>query len=216
MAHDAPLASENASPPLLSAPLPARFLGTWERSDLCVDGVASAGAGRAVWVQSHTLFVDVRGPGGFASDTCFAGSTKWEDPYLEWSHTIDRATSHAGTDRGHIMFDGDDLIEQGDFIAGEPRAYRERWRRLTGTSELVLAATGPGGIAVRVGEHAAVVVDRRGRGGGFAAQYLRRHQRAWQVELHVESGDPVQLPEPLSPDAPLPDHWTWISMEHIP
>jgi hypothetical protein len=210
MVADTPLASHTAGVSPVMTGLPSRFVGAWERSELTVDGVAPADMGRAVWVQSEALYVDVRGPGGFASDTSFAGSTKWEAPYLEWSHAIDRATSHDGTDRGHITFDDDDLIEQGDFIAGEPHAYRERWRRLAGAREPTLAATGPGGIAVRVGDHAAAVVDRRAAGGGFAAHYLRRHDASWQTELYFETGAGVSLPDPLSRAAPLPEQWKWI------
>ena len=100
-------------------------------------------------MQAAALFVDVRGPGGFASDTCFAGTTKWSEPYLAWTHLIDRARAEEGEDtlegedKGHITFDGDDLIEEGSFIAGAERSYAERWTRLAGPRH----AGARGGIA---------------------------------------------------------------------
>jgi hypothetical protein len=190
------------------ASLPARFYGAWERRRLTLDGEAVADAGRAVWVQAGTLFVDVRGPGGFASDTCFAGTTKWSEPYLAWTHLIDRAGAEDGEDRGHITFDGDDLIEEGSFIAGSERAYAERWTRLAGPLAPVLAAASPGGLSVRVGDHAAAVVDRRATGGEFVAAYWRWRESEWRLEVQVD-GDVAALPPALEPGAGLMDGWHW-------
>jgi len=201
--------------------LPARFFGAWERSALTLDGEAVADAGRAVWVQAATFFVDVRGPGGFASDTCFAGTTKWSEPYLAWTHVIDRAGPEEGADavegedRGHITFDGDDLIEEGSFIAGAERAYAERWTRLAGPLTPVLAAASPGGLSVRVGDHAAAVVDRRATGGAFVAAYWRRGDSEWRLELDVD-GDVASLPPPLEPGAALTDGWHWQTGAEVP
>jgi hypothetical protein len=195
---------------LASAPsaLPSRFHGAWERSRLTVDGVAAADAGRAVWVQAGAVFVDVRGPGGFASDTCFAGTTKWSEPYLTWAHMIDRAGDEDGEDTGHITFDGDDLIERGSFIAGATRDYSERWTPLPGARAPVLAAVAETGLCVRVGDHAAAVIDDRDAGGGFAAAYWCRSGSEWRVELEVD-GDVGLLPPPLEPGAVLLDGWNW-------
>jgi hypothetical protein len=180
---------------------------------LTVEGTPAADAGRAVWVQAGIFFVDVRGPGGFACDTSFAGSTKWLAPYLEWQHDVDRADDHDGADRGHITFDCDDLIEEGGFIAGEHRQYRERWRRLPGAPAPLLAASGPGGVAVRIGEHAAAVVDARERGGGFAARYEHLGPAGWETELAIDDGPAVSLPATLDAGAALPDGWSWRTNE---
>jgi hypothetical protein len=193
--------------------LPAQFFGAWERRELTVDGIPATGAGRAVWVQAGPWFVDVRGPGSFASDTSFAGSTKWADPYLEWEHTVDREHTAAGVDRGRITFEADDLIEEGAFIAGEQRKYRERWRRISGTPTPVLAALGPGGIAVRVGSHAAAVLDERAHGGGFAARYARLGASGWASELTIDEGLPIVVPTPLDRTTQLPTGWTWRTNE---
>jgi hypothetical protein len=190
----------------------SRFLGAWERDDLMVDGDLVAEAGRAVWVEAGAAYVDVRGAGGFASDTCFAGTTSWAEPCLTWRHEIDAHPGEDGMDIGYMTFDGDDLIEEGDFIAGKHVPYRERWRRLNGPSGPVLAAelVECGGLAVRVGNHAAAVVDRRPDGGTLSARYQVWTGRRWITELVVGDGEVAGvLPGPLDSDAPLPATWRW-------
>ncbi len=191
--------------------LPKQFVAAWERTELLVDGETVPGAGHAVWVEAGSAYVDVRGPGGFASATTFAGTTAWEEPYLAWAHAIDAEPGEdEGTDRGLITFDGDDLIEEGEVIAGRTITYRERWYRLPGSQGVVLAATTAGGIAVRVGHHASVVVDRRRTGGDIAARYDLWDGSVWvpQIEFgDLSSG--ADLPAPLEPDSDLPDGWSW-------
>lgn len=177
--------------------VPDRFIGAWERAELCIDGRPVADAGRAVWVQAGRAFVDVRGAGGFASDTCFAGTTSWAEPYLTWTHTIDRASDDQHADRGHITFDGEDLIEEGEAIAGMAVSYRERWRRLPGPPAPVSVVAEPSTIAVRVGYHAAAVVDARPSGRGFSARCWRLVEGSWQTELAV--GDDTAVAPPTAP-----------------
>ena len=192
--------------------LPARFLGAWERHELTVDGTPVGDAGRAVWVEAGAAYVDVRGAGGFASNTCFAGTTSWDDPCLTWQHEIDAHPGEEGADVGRITFDGADLVEQGDFIAGTQAPYRERWRRLAGPLGPVLAAecADGTGLAVRVGHHAAAVVDRRASGGALSAHYLVWAGRRWITELVVGSSDDARaLPAPLDEETPLLSGWRW-------
>jgi hypothetical protein len=192
-----------------ATPLPLRFFGAWERRELIVDGVAVANAGLAVWVQAGDWFVDVRGHGGFASDTCFAGTTTWEAPFLTWAHPIDRHPGGDGVDRGHITFDGENLIEEGDFIAGASRAYRERWCPAVGARAPLFAATSADGIAVRAGDHAAVVVDRRADCGGFAAEYSRLRAGEWEIVIAISDGGGAPIIAPLGGDHELPDDWRY-------
>jgi hypothetical protein len=190
--------------------LPERFVAAWERSEFVVDGEPVAEPGRAVWVEAGDAFVDVRGPGGFASGTTFAGTTSWADSHLTWVHTIDAEPGDDGVDRGLISFVGDDLIEEGELIAGRVISYRERWQRLSGSEGLTLAAATDGGIAVRVGHHAAVIVDRRADGGAIAARYHRWDGTAWRTEL--EFGDRAErdrLPDPLQFESTPPPGWSW-------
>ncbi len=191
--------------------LPKQFVAAWERTELVVDGDPVAGAGRAVWVEAGTAYVDVRGPGGFASATTFAGTTTWEEPYLAWAHLIDAEPGEdEGTDRGLITYDGDDLIESGEVIAGRTITYSERWCRLRGSQGIVLAASTDGGIAVRVGHHASVVVDRRATGGGIAARYERWDGTGWTPQIvYGDETTTALLPAPLDPDADLPTGWSW-------
>jgi hypothetical protein len=186
---------------------PATLWGAWERGELTCDGRLHAGLGRAVWLQAGRWYVDVRGPGGFASDTCFAGSTKWEAPYLTWAHDIDRMDESGGMDRGHMTFEGDDLIEQGEFIAGMARSYRERWCRLPGPAAPLLAARAHRGLALRVGDHAAAVVDDRESTGAFTARYWRRSGPEWELELSIDDGGRACVPEPLDPNLALANGW---------
>ena len=174
--------------------LPERFIGAWERRELHVDGEPVTDAGRVVWLQTGESFVDVRGPGGFASDTAFGGTTTWDEPHLMWSHPFDRYDEGDGVDRGHIAFDGEDLIETGGFIAGAVREYRERWC-LLGSGEPVVVAPFDCGLAVRVGPHAAAIVDRRSSGGGFAARYQRLVDGVWRTEIEIDDGALAALPE---------------------
>ena len=196
--------------------LPRCFVAAWERMELVVDGAPIAG-GRAVWLEAGDAFVDVRGPGGFASDTTFAGTTSWADPYLTWSHTVDAerqsddAELHSdAADRGLISFVGDDLIEEGEFTTDRVVTYREHWHRLAGGGGPVVAATTDGGVAVRVGDHAAVVLDRRPTGGGIAARYDRWDGTAWHSELRYgDERSCEELPPMLDFDAGPPDGWVW-------
>jgi hypothetical protein len=174
--------------------LPKEFIGAWERHDLWVRWQQVTDVGRAVWIQAGDAFVDVRGTGGFASDTCFAGTTSWTDPFLTWTHIVDRATDDVHADRGRICFDGDDLIEHGNAIAGRAMPYRERWHRLTGEAEPCVVETADAAIAVRVGDHAASVIDARGSRGGFAARYWRLVEGVWLTEIAI--GDDVPLAPP--------------------
>ena len=109
--------------------LPERFVGAWERTGVVVDGAPVPDAGRVVWVEAGTAYVDVRGPGAFASDTTFAGVTTWDEPHLTWAHTID-AELDGGVDVGLISYDGEDMIEEGEYEDGRVIRYAERWTRL--------------------------------------------------------------------------------------
>jgi hypothetical protein len=189
--------------------LPERFVGAWERTGVIVDGAPVLDAGRVVWVEAGSAYVDVRGPGAFASNTTFAGVTTWDEPYLTWAHTID-AGLDAAIDVGLISYDGDDMIEEGEYEDGRVIRYAERWTPLPAGSGPVLAAVTDGGIAVRVGDHASVVVDGRATGGGVAARYDRWDGRAWRHEIEFgNASDLVLLPDPLEPETEPPEGWSW-------
>jgi hypothetical protein len=190
--------------------LPHQFIAAWNRSEAIVDGEVVTDAGRTVWVEAGPVYVDVRGPGGFASDTTFAGTTSWIEPRLTWSHAIDADLESHGVDVGLISYDGEDMIEEGEYVDGRVIKYSERWQRLPGGDGPVLAAVTDGGIAVRVGDHASVVVDARRAGGAIAARYAHWDGIEWKSE--IEFGDAAALallPTPLEPGTEPPEGWSW-------
>jgi hypothetical protein len=191
--------------------LPARFVGAWERVELVIDGEV-VDCGRAVWIETGIGFVDVRGPGGPASDTCFAGRTAWCDPYLTWTHDLDATdvTSGDTTDIGRITVVDGELLEEGAF-PGEPAVrYAERWRRLDGGTSTIAVAVTANGLAVRVGDHAAAMRDARGLGGSVAARYDRWDGGVWCTELvYGDEREGDALPPPLDPTWPPPPGWSW-------
>ncbi len=187
--------------------LPARFIGAWFRSELIVDGEVVEN-GPTMWLEAGTAFVDVRGPGGFASDITFAGTTAWSEPHLTWTHEI--ASEEMGDDVGLITPDGDDLIESGEFTTDRVITFAERWSPWPGTDGPVAVAETDGGLAVRVGDHASTILDRRANGGGVAGRYQRRDGTVWVTEItHGSEADLAALPAPLDPTGPPPPGWTW-------
>ena len=167
---------------------------------LVLDGEPVHHTGLVVWLQGPTVFVDVRAPGGPGNDTAFAGTTAWRDGSLTWRHALDRRERDGHVDTGRVHFDGDALIESGEDMFGA-RVYRERWERMAPTGDIAERAE-PRFIAVRLGDHAAAIVDRRDDGGDFAACYWRRDLERWSP--HITIGDPLPDPEELFrlPEAP--------------
>jgi Protein HRI1 len=187
--------------------LPDRFIGAWKRTELIVDGEVVEN-GPTLWLEAGTAFVDVRGPGGFASDMTFAGTTAWTEPHLRWTHEIE--SEDGGEDVGLITPDGDDLIESGEFTTDRVITFSERWSpQPRGSGPVAVAAT-DGGLAVRVGDHASAVLDRRATSGGIAGRYQRWDGSRWVTEItHGTDTDLAALPAPLDPTGPPPDGWTW-------
>jgi len=169
---------------------------------LVLDGEPVPDTGLVVWLQGPTVFVDVRAPGGPGNDTAFAGTTSWRDGSLTWRHTLDRQVRDGHVDMGRVHFDGTALIESGEDMFGA-RVYRERWEPMAPTAEIAERAE-PGFIAVRHGDHAAAIVDRRDEGGGFAACYWQRDADGWTA--HITIGGPLPDPDELfrPPEAPTP------------
>jgi hypothetical protein len=193
--------------------LPAAFLGVWERSELSVDGRPVADPGRAVWLETGSGFVDLRTGEGPDCPAAGGGTTTLDGATLVWSLDADSRAEqglYRAVERGQVGFDGTDLVEEGSGTDGSPAAYRARWRRLPGVGgpwAPNLAAVTARGVAVRIGMHAAAVVDRGPAGGGIAAAYCRWDGFVWRAALTF-GDDPDDLPM-LEPGAVLPAGWTW-------
>jgi hypothetical protein len=199
--------------------LPSRFLGVWERTELVVDG-APVDPGRAVWLEAGSAHVDVRTGHGPDCPSGSGGTTSWDGKSLAWSLDVDSRADggpYRSIERGRIAFDGDDLLEEGTGRDGSPAPYRARWRRQPGVGGRWapnLVAETAGGLAVRIGMHTAVVLDRGPAAGGVAATYCRWDGMVWRTELTIRD-DPWGLPL-LEPGALLPAAWHWRPTPTLP
>jgi hypothetical protein len=204
----------------VSGGLPPAFLGVWQRVGLSVDGQVVVDPGRAVWLETGSGFVDVRVGGGPDCPAASGGTTSWDGASLLWSLDVDSRADqglYRAIERGRVAFDGGDLVEEGSASDGSPAPYLARWRRLPGVGgpwAPNLAAATAHGIAVRIGMHAAVVVDREAAGGGLAAAYCRWDGFVWRAELTL-GADPCDLPM-LEPGAVLPTGWAWRPAVALP
>jgi hypothetical protein len=199
-----------------SIDLPSRFIGVWERVELLVVGLPVTSPGRAVWLEAGSACINLRiagepGPGG-SDETAYAGTTRWDGQALVRSHEIDRHQVGQWVDRVQITLEGDDMIADGSLRGGDTLC-RERWRPMTGVGgpwSPSLVAEAKGGLALRIGQHAAVIVDRGPRLGGVVAAYHVWDGLVWRTGLTV--GDPVSVASllpPLEPGAALGDGWRW-------
>lgn len=199
-ASESPGTPDSPEPPSL----PALFVGVWTRVSLALDGGDVFENQRVVWAQASSGYADIRTP--LASDdddpvagpVSFAGTTAWDGASLHWTRTIDLNPGDHD-DIGAITWDGDDMIESGEFpFGGKVSPFVEVWRRLPGdvTPRLVLVASDPPSQLVRVGDHCVVVADQRGADGAFSAAYRRLVGDAWCTETAI--GDGETLPTPPS------------------
>lgn len=171
--------------------------------------------GRAVWLEAGGGYAGLRTGNGPDCPAATAGSTSWDGTSLRWSLDVDSHAAeglYSAVERGQVSFDGDDLVEEGTGSDGSPAPYRARWRRLPGVGgpwAPHLVAETDGGLAVRIGMHAAVVVDGGSDGGGVVAVYCRWDGLVWRALLTVGAdADPGRLPM-LEPGAILPAGWRW-------
>jgi hypothetical protein len=170
--------------------LPPGFVRPWARTGIWLDGKPVEGAGATYWIQTPLLFVDVRAPGGPGDDTAFGGSTSFDAGRLTWQHVVQR-DQELNTDTATVDVVGDTLVEEGQGLFGAV-SYRESWLPLDGGGSCEQRVE-PGLVAVRNGDHAAAVLDRRHGGGSFAARYWLRRQGAWTTVLAI---GPEALPAP--------------------
>jgi hypothetical protein len=174
--------------------------GAWTRESVSIDGSEPFETQRVCWLQAGSSYADLRVPFHPAAATsCFAGHAGWDGDSFRWTHRLDLDPANH-EDVGELAWEHGRLIERG--WLGDVR-YEEVWSRRGGDDGSRLAAEGPDSCLVRVGRHALTIVDRRGRGGEFAACYRVLQPSGWQV--HDAIGNAAALPTPDSiPSAWLP------------
>jgi len=183
--------------------VPERFRGAWKRVSLAVDGAAPTEHADVVWLQTECTYADLRIPrygyGDIVAPLSFAGTTTWADPFLRWSHDLDLDESTpADSDIGRVRWNGDDLVETGEFTeGGRAVPYTEVWRRVAGSEAGLESHWSPDRtcVVVRTGDHALTIADDRTAGGAYRACYRTRHDGRWSVELALGAGA-TDLPAP--------------------
>ncbi|HTD50968.1 MAG TPA: hypothetical protein VK771_10230 [Acidimicrobiia bacterium] len=185
--------------------VPRRFVGAWEREQLEIGGHAVPGIGRAVWIESGGTYVDVRAPGTVASETGFGGRSRWRAPNLTWHHDLDLHPRPGNVDRGQLTMLDDRIIERGTGLDSNPERYAEHWRRLPSTHDTIAVATHAHGLAVRVGDHAGLIVAALGDRPG-CARLWHYARDSWLEEITL--GSPDLAPDPDGSGWRLTDGWT--------
>ena len=184
--------------------VPRRFVGAWERQRLEIDGEAVHAIARALWIEAGGTYVDVRAPGTVASGTSFGDSSAWRSPVFTWRHGLDLHPRPGSVDRGHLAFHGDLLVERGTGIDGNPAEYEEHWRRLPAATDIRAIAEHEHGLAVRVGDHAGVIVGERAHRPAWARAWTLTDGR-WHAMMSL--GSPDALPQPRAAGWRLPRGW---------
>jgi hypothetical protein len=184
--------------------VPRRFVGAWRRERLEVDGRGIARTGSAVWVEAGGTYVDVRGPGGLASNTSFGGRSTWRSPLFTWHHDIDLAPESTKLDRGELTIDGDRIVERGVGLTGDGVPYVEYWRRLPIGDDVKAIARHAQGLAVRVGDYAAAL--SADPPSACCWQRSECDRGTWSVRIAL--GPECALPLPVRDGWNLPRGWT--------
>lgn len=209
--------------------IPERFRGVWQRVSLSVDGGRWCEPAQVIWVQTGTVFGDIRLPFPGRTDEhpamSFAGTLEWRDPHLSWHHKLDLygdPDSDDGGDTAEVSWHGGELVCQGHFPR-ESRTvpYTEVWRRLSGSTGtcLSLVRADGHGVLAQVGDHAITIVDDRRRGGPYRACYRSRSDTGWAVSLSLGDGSESLPPPPHEAavsDAMVLDGRRWHVLEQVP
>ena len=140
------------------------------------------------------------GYGDIVAPLSFAGTTTWADPFLRWGHDLDLDAERppGASDVGRVAWDGNDLVETGEFTDGDRAVpYTEVWRRVADSDAGLESHWSPDGtcVVVRTGDHALTIADDRAAGGAYRACYRSRHEGRWEVELALGAGA-ADLPAP--------------------
>jgi hypothetical protein len=189
--------------------------GGWVRNGITLDGGEEAEDSVVWWLQAPSKHCDLRLPfGGSDGLMAFAGTTSWAAPRLTWNPELELNPS-IFEDVGVISWDGPDLMEAGVFYEdGREITYVERWQRLPGSEQDLLALRNDTGRIVRAGSYALSIIDDRPDDGAFAAVAWTLSENEWSID-HRWPADAVAPAPPLfiPPDTEavvLDDGEEWI------
>jgi hypothetical protein len=173
-------------------PVPGHLVGTWHRVGLVIDGAEVDETLDVLWLQGPEWYADIRlplagTPGGPTAGTvplsapmAFAGPAAWSDPMMGWTHVFDSAGRPTGVDAGHLVFEGDVMIETGQWSEGDRVVtYAERWARLDDEPATVEHRTG--GVTVSAAGRRIAIDDHR-PAGPFTAVRLEGDNAGGWVE----------------------------------
>jgi hypothetical protein len=168
-------------------PVPGHLVGAWQRVGLVIDGAGVDETLDVLWLQGPEWYADIRLPlvtsdtgpevavgtgadGGqddpspgaapLSAPMAFAGPAAWSDPMMGWTHVFDSAGRPTGVDAGPLVFEGDVMIETGQWSEGDRVVtYVERWARIDDTAATVEHR--PAGVTVSAGLRRIVIDDHR-------------------------------------------------------
>lgn len=128
-----------------SASVPQHLCGLWQRVSLETPDAPRDTTTRVFWLQTPTLFADIRIPStravqrgrarldeyscdelaALAQQDGFAGHTMLDGDRCRWERTTSFQPPTGFPDEGKLTFDGEEIVEDGIHVP-----YREVWRRV--------------------------------------------------------------------------------------
>ncbi|WP_019529039.1 hypothetical protein [Dasania marina] len=182
----------------MSKVVPNKLIGAWLRESFQMTEGGASENSKVIWLQTANRFIDVRIslPGHNARPESFGGTVSWRGSQFTFSHDID--LNNDDVDVGVISWQGGVLIEDATFEEnGQVVNMQERWLRLTPcpskavAMELFNASNELKGMAVKVGGHAAVIID----GDKFSSAYFMFIKGVWVKQWGVGVTPEFEFPE---------------------
>jgi hypothetical protein len=110
---------------LAALAVPEWARGVWQRTSIRAGGDEDT-ASTVIWIQTPTLYADIRLPGDkspLASEEGFAGYVDIEGQVCRWQRPVDLNPGPEGADQGAMFRDGELLVEVG-LLANYYEDYR--------------------------------------------------------------------------------------------
>jgi len=124
------------------------FTGLWKRQSIQIGDSEPYEDATVLWLQAQTYFADIRIPLNqpslpsgqsllnltlpqlleFAKFKAFAGTIDATESWIRWNRKIDFKPDPSRVDQGKVHFEGQNLIEVGEFfVNGDAQSYLEVW-----------------------------------------------------------------------------------------